>query len=158
MPQRYEGHFKGHDHTDLFFQTWTPERVRGICLITHGLAEHSECYHALASRLSDDGWLVYAWDMRGHGRSEGKRGYVRHVSAFVDDLECFYHLARKRHPGVAPVLLGHSLGGLVTIRYLQAGASNTRRWCSVRPRWGSRLKSPSSRKRSPTWPCAFCPR
>ena len=78
MPvQRFEGHFKGSESNELFYQTWTPEKVRGLFVITHGLAEHSECYHPLAKMLSDDGWLVYAWDLRGHGRSEGKRGYIK---------------------------------------------------------------------------------
>lgn len=120
MAQRYEGVFDGHDETELFFQTWTPEAERGVLIITHGLAEHSECYHTLARTLSDDGWSVYAWDMRGHGRSEGKRGYARDVRDFVDDLDRFHGLVRSRHPDREPVLLGHSLGGLVTLRFFQA--------------------------------------
>lgn len=124
MPQRFEGQFDGHDQTELFFQTWTPDNVRGVMILTHGLAEHSECYHPLAKALCDDGWLVYAWDLRGHGRSEGKRGFVRHLSYYVDDLECFYQLIRKKHPDVNLAFFGHSMGGLVTLRYLQSKKPN----------------------------------
>ncbi len=119
MPKRYEGHFKGHDQTELFYQTWTPEKVRGLILITHGLAEHSECYNSLAQSLADDGWKVFAWDMRGHGRSEGKRGYMRHISDSINDLGCFYDLVNRERDGKKLVLIGHSLGGLITLRYLQ---------------------------------------
>lgn len=119
MPQRFEGHFEGHDQTELFFQTWVPENIRGVLIITHGLAEHSECYHPLAKALCDDGWLVYAWDMRGHGRSEGKRGYAPHISSFVADLEIFAQFVKQKHGDVNLVFFGHSLGGLVTLRYLE---------------------------------------
>lgn len=119
MSQRFEGSLNGFDQTELFFQTWTPETTRGVFLITHGLAEHSECYHALAKVLVDDGWLVYAWDMRGHGRSEGKRGYVRHIDDFVSDLGSVHAMVRAKHPEHHLVLFGHSLGGLVTLRHLQ---------------------------------------
>jgi len=122
MPQRFEGHFKGLDQNELFFQTWNPDKMpaRGVFIITHGLAEHSECYAPLAKILAEDGWQVYAWDMRGHGRSEGKRGYVKNLSYYVDDLEIFYNLVAKEAAGKNIVMFGHSMGGLVTLRYLQS--------------------------------------
>lgn len=120
MHQRFEGQFKGTDQTELFFQTWTPDKVRGVFVITHGLAEHSECYHPLAKILAEDGWQVFAWDMRGHGRSEGKRGFARSISYFIDDLEIFSKLVRKQAKDQNIVFFGHSLGGLVTLRYLQS--------------------------------------
>lgn len=120
MP-RFEGHFRGFDGADLFFQTWKPEKVRGVFIITHGLAEHSECYHSLSKTLMEDGWWVFAWDLRGHGRSEGKRGYALNISNFIDDLGCLVREVR-RQTSVSPenlVMFGHSMGGMVTIRYLQ---------------------------------------
>lgn len=120
MPKRYEGHFKGHDQIELFYQTWTPDHVRGLVLMTHGLAEHSECYHPLAQKLMEDGWQVFGWDLRGHGRSEGKRGYVRSIAEYIDDLDCFFKLVSGQRNGKNLVLLGHSMGGLVSLRYLQS--------------------------------------
>lgn len=119
MIQRFEGQFNGPDHTELFFQTWTPDKIRGTIILTHGLAEHSESYHHLARILAEDGWEVFGWDMRGHGRSEGKRGFVRHIAYFVDDLEAFHKVVRGRAKSKDIVFFGHSLGGLVTLRYLQ---------------------------------------
>jgi alpha-beta hydrolase superfamily lysophospholipase len=121
MPQRFEGQFKGSDQTELFFQTWNPDKApaRGIFVITHGFAEHSECYAPLAKILAEDGWLVYAWDMRGHGRSEGKRGYAKNLSFYIDDLEVFYNLVAKEAGDKNIVLFGHSTGGLILLRYLE---------------------------------------
>ena len=120
--KRYEGHLSGFDQTELFFQTWTPDVVRGVFLITHGLGEHSESYHPLAEALAERGWQVYAWDLRGHGKSDGKRGYVRHVDDFVSDLSLVHRLARERHASHQLVLFGHSLGGLITLRYAETKA------------------------------------
>jgi alpha-beta hydrolase superfamily lysophospholipase len=121
MAQRFEGHFQGYDECELFFQTWTPDSVRGTLVLTHGMAEHSECYHPVAKVLVEDGWQVYAWDLRGHGRSEGKRGYVADFSEYVKDFDRFLQMINQQaKPKTAPVLLAHSMGALVTLRYLQS--------------------------------------
>jgi alpha-beta hydrolase superfamily lysophospholipase len=134
MLQRFEGHFAGFDETELFFQTWSNSGAsalvgansqseesgpRGTFIITHGLGEHSECYHPLAKVLAENGWHVMAWDLRGHGRSEGKRGYVNHFSDFRRDLEIFVRLARKQSRGAQTpfILFGHSMGGLITLEH-----------------------------------------
>src|ERR1700712_660798 len=94
--QRFEGHFSGFDDTELFFQTWSKEEpAQGTIIISHGLAEHSECYHPLAKVLAENGWYVIGWDLRGHGRSEGKRGYVKDFGEYQKDLEVFIRLTRK---------------------------------------------------------------
>lgn len=121
MLQRFEGHFSGYRDTDLFFQTWSKdEPAQGTIIITHGLAEHSECYHPLAKVLAENGWYVMAWDLRGHGRSEGKRGYVQDFSYFESDLEAFVRLAQRQNkiPRSPLILFGHSMGGLITLQYL----------------------------------------
>lgn len=121
MSRRFEGHFKGSDQNELFFQTWTPDSVRGVFVITHGLAEHGDCYHPLAKILSDDGWQVFAWDLRGHGRSEGKRGFVVDIAKYIADFGLFLEIV-KRQTKMKPenlVLFGHSMGALVTLRYLE---------------------------------------
>ena len=85
-------------------------------VVTHGLAEHGECYQNLAKSLQADGWETYALDLRGHGRSEGKRGFVRHFQDYVDDLRSFVELVtrQRKNPAAPLVLFGHSMGGLIT--------------------------------------------
>ncbi len=108
----------GHDGVELFFQTWSPDRARGTLVVTHGLGEHSECYKRLAEGLSTTDWEVFAWDLRGHGRSEGKRGTVRKFEDFSKDHRNFIDHVKGLRPKLPMVVLGHSMGGLVTLRTL----------------------------------------
>lgn len=140
MLQRFEGYFRGPDDNELFYQTWTPDKIRGTLLITHGLAEHSECYHHVAKELSEDGWKVLAWDLRGHGRSEGKRGYVADFAKYIEDLNHLINHVVKRDGQL--VMFGHSMGGLVTIRYVQTHEPDVSALCLSSPALGLSAKVP----------------
>lgn len=134
MAERREGHFKGFNsglgETELFFQTWTSPRARGTLVITHGISEHSECYAKTAESLVARGWNICAWDLRGHGRSEGKRGFVENFRYYGLDLGLFLRFLKESGRLSLPfALIGHSMGGLITLRHLldedgktQAGA------------------------------------
>lgn len=118
MYNRLEGFFKGHQDIQLFFQIWSNPQAKGSLIITHGQGEHSECYHRLASFFSEDQWSIYSWDLRGHGRSEGPRGYVAEFSDYCKDYEIF--LEKVMHDPHRPkgpiVLLCHSMGGLIQLK------------------------------------------
>ena len=120
MAKRTEGYFQGHDEKELFYQHWlSPEEAQnpGTLIITHGIAEHSECYQLLAEGLKELGWDIYSWDLRGHGRSYGKRGHVDNFRQYIRDLLSFIRLVREKKRGQGPlVLLGHSMGGLITFQ------------------------------------------
>jgi lysophospholipase len=84
------------------------------------MGEHGGRYDRFARELADAGIATYAPDLRGHGRSGGRRGHVLRFRELVDDLERTRQEALGRlPPGVPTFLLGHSLGGLVALRYLQ---------------------------------------
>jgi alpha-beta hydrolase superfamily lysophospholipase len=120
MTKREEGYFKGHDHIDLYFQSWRYEKSRGTLVVTHGLGEHSECYNPLAEGLLPGDWDIVAWDLRGHGRSEGRRGLVESFEDYCLDLVKFINVLKKEQKlGDRPfVFFGHSMGGLITLRTL----------------------------------------
>lgn len=120
MQQRTEGYFKGHDGIELFYQTWLHENPQGTLVITHGISEHSECYNLLAEGIKDIAWDIYAWDLRGHGRSDGKRGLVNDFRDYCKDLSIFLnYVHQQRKNEKAPLcLLGHSMGGLISCRTL----------------------------------------
>jgi len=115
MGQRYENHYIGEEKVELFYQEWREPPENGIVLITHGLAEHSECYDHVAKGINEMGWSVIGWDMRGHGRSEGKRGYVSDFHHYVEDLKTLVKKIRDDEKDKPLVLFGHSTGGLVTL-------------------------------------------
>jgi lysophospholipase len=77
-------------------------------------------YDLLAEALNDADFSVFGHDHRGHGASEGRRGVVGRFPDLVDDVAHLASLADELAPGPGvPFLVGHSLGGLVSIRYLQ---------------------------------------
>ena len=110
---REEGYFRGFNDFELFYQAWTVESPKAILIITHGLGEHSECYQRLVEGIQELELSVYAWDMRGHGRSEGKRGVCREFFDYCRDLKCFHNFVKKREADHQIFQLGHSMGGLV---------------------------------------------
>lgn len=126
--QRTEGHFLSRQ-TELFYQSWMPTVSRATLVLTHGMGEHSESYVNSADALARLGWTVIAWDLRGHGRSAGKRGHVDHFTDFSSDLsQLLLHLEKNNQLMEPFALVGHSMGGLITLKYLideaNDGASN----------------------------------
>jgi alpha-beta hydrolase superfamily lysophospholipase len=115
MYKRAESFFNGYDGTKLFLQKWTASGAKGTILITHGQAEHSECYNRLVNGLEGEGWSFIGWDMRGHGKSEGLRGYAKDFDEYVLDFKVFVEhcLKMPEVAGKPVVLLAHSMGGLV---------------------------------------------
>jgi lysophospholipase len=109
------------DGLNLAWRGWTPSQPRGVLTIVHGLAEHSGRYQETAEAFCASGWAVYSADLRAHGLSPDlpRAGRV-HVDRFDDyfqDVDAVNRLARTNHPGLPHVLLGHSMGGLISIRY-----------------------------------------
>jgi len=92
--------------------------VRGTILWVHGYAEHSGRYLPIIEYLLERGWHSVAWDLRGHGRSTGRRGYISDIEEYLADLTAVWTHWHKRIPEPV-VLFGHSLGGLIALRYRQ---------------------------------------
>ena len=112
------GYFSGEENRRLFYQSWTIENPRGIFFITHGLSENSERYESLARLMNQNHCNVYAWDLRGHGRSSGFRGYVRDFRLYEKDLVCFLDFILSQEKKIPFILFGHSLGALIISRSL----------------------------------------
>lgn len=102
---------------------WPVRHPVGRVQVVHGLSEHMGRYDLLAEALNDADFSVFGHDHRGHGASEGRRGVVGRFPDLVEDVAHVTTLADELAPGPgAPFLIGHSLGGLVSIRYLQTTA------------------------------------
>lgn len=118
MSKRFESQFSGYQGQEIFFQSWLCDQPKGTVLITHGQAEHSDCYNNLARLLNQERWNVVGWDLPGHGRSEGKRGYIRNFRDYVQNLFAVIQHLRSQKTMSLPdplVLFGHSMGGLITV-------------------------------------------
>ena len=104
----------------LHYRAWTPSAPRGALLVVHGLFEHGGRYRELARVAGEAGIATLALDLRGHGASEGRRGHVRRFEDFLEDVDRFLAVADQALPEAVPrFLLGHSMGGLIAIRYLE---------------------------------------
>jgi len=106
------------DGTELLTRTWEPVGdPRAVILIVHGLGEHSGRYEHVGDHLAEMGFLVKALDLRGFGGSEGPRAYVTGFDSYLDDLDPL--VAEAGRQDVPVIMLGHSMGGLVALRYAQ---------------------------------------
>ena len=103
------------DGQPLRLHDWPLPQARGGVLIVHGLGEHAVRYDRLARWFNTLGYAVRAWDQRGHGQSPGPRGVLNHPDDLLADLSVV-HADYARTLGAAPLLLGHSMGGLVALR------------------------------------------
>jgi alpha-beta hydrolase superfamily lysophospholipase len=113
------GRFPGAGGVQLFYQAWLPPEAshRAVLVNLHGLGDHSGLYPNLASYFPPRRIAVYAYDMRGNGRSPGQRGHVREWGEYRGDLTAFLDQV-KNWEGAKPLfLLGNSLGGLVVLEY-----------------------------------------
>ena len=116
--QTTEQRFRGSEG-EVFYRVWDPGNPRRIVVLVHGYAEHSGRYGHVATALADEGGIVYAEDHLGHGLSEGERALITDFEHVVDDLETLVGLALAEHPGLPVIMLGHSMGGLLSARYAQ---------------------------------------
>ncbi|MBI1967342.1 MAG: lysophospholipase [Gemmatimonadetes bacterium] len=112
------------DGTALVYDAYEPPPAgsRAAVLILHGWSDHAGRYAWLGERLQDAGLAAYALDQRGHGRSGGLRAHLSRFSQLLGDLQAFRREVGKRRD-LPQVLLGHSFGGLVVLRYLETQPS-----------------------------------
>ena len=124
------------DGTSLFLRAAKLEqKAKASVLLTHGMGEHSGRYLHVAEFLASRGYRLCAYDLRGHGRSGGKQGYINHYSELLDDLAMVKeHYTRQGEP---MFLYGHSMGAQIMLNYLLerrpavAGAIATSPWLEL---------------------------
>ena len=111
-------HSTGSFQDGIFYQCWDPKpQLRAVIAIVHGVLEHSGRNANVVNFLVPHGYALWAFDLRGHGRSPGQRGYIQQWSEFRKDLGAFLELIRTRDGDTPVFLLGHSMGGLIALEY-----------------------------------------
>jgi lysophospholipase len=124
--------FSTKDGLKLFAAHHLLSNPRGRVVILHGFAEHLRRYDKLVAELMDAGFACHLFDLRGHGRSEGRRGHVSRFPEYLDDLDFFVRETTQRVSSTsdttdarveqgleAPLfVLAHSLGGLIVLNYV----------------------------------------
>ena len=115
---RSERSFDGVNGVRIVYDVWTPDgEPRGVVVLCHGFGEHARRYDHVAERFGEAGLITYALDLRGHGRSGGKRVYLRNIGEYTTDFRTLVGIATRDHPSLDRVVLGHSMGGGIVFAY-----------------------------------------
>jgi len=104
------------DHR-IHLQSWAPPGdARGVIQMLHGLGEHIGRYERFAHAAVGRGYVVYGHDHRGHGLSEGTRGYFADEDGWhkvVEDVRLVHDHIREIHGTLPVIMLGHSMGSFI---------------------------------------------
>ena len=120
---RKDGKFAGFDGEELYYEYFQAENSRGSVVILHGLSEFTGKYHEFAWYLLNQGYDVFLYDQRCHGRScrlteRQDMIHVGHFSHYRRDLQCFLDQVVRPATDKPLYLYAHSMGGAVAAQYL----------------------------------------
>ena len=115
------GKIQAPDGCSIFWKAWLPDgNPKAVLHVIHGYAEHIDRYTFLVNQLVPAGYAVFGADHRGHGRSDGRRGHVTSFQEFMNDEKQFAEeVIRPRLSGIPYFVLGHSMGSLIAMNYVE---------------------------------------
>lgn len=117
-------YFTADDGEEVVAYRWTGDgEPRAIVQIAHGMGEHAGRYRRLAGALTDSGYVVYAGDHRGHGRTAGALERLGDFGpggwpGLMADIEQLAGVALGEFPGLPLVMIGHSMGSFALQQFL----------------------------------------
>ncbi len=103
-----------HLHVEHYLP-WGETRL--ALVMVHGFSAHCGLYRHVGAAFAAQGIAVTQFDSRGHGRSEGLRGHVDRFDEYIEDLARVVAWARSQSPAKPWALLGHSMGGAVSLAF-----------------------------------------
>ncbi len=112
------GHFKGRELKSLFYQSWLPDsgEIKAYIIAIHGWGTHSDRLKTPAEYLTEKGYAIYAFDLRGHWRNAGDiPGHIDSMDHIQKDTLLFMDFIREIAKNKKIFLMGHSFGGLVSL-------------------------------------------
>lgn len=121
----FETKLDGQDRTAFYVQGWEPDdrKPKALIVLVHGLGDHTGRFARVGKVMTEAGYVLAGFDLRGHGKSGGARGHASSLEAFMQDIRQFVQLMKQRYPDLPQFLYGHSLGGLLSLAYaIQYGA------------------------------------
>lgn len=119
MTRYKQSFFTTSDKKNLFIQEWIPEKnPKSIILYIHGLGEHGGRMDHWAERFVEKQIGFIAYDQRGHGKADGKRGRPTNIKLMIDDVKAVIDMIRNDFPETPVILYGHSMGGAIAINYV----------------------------------------
>jgi alpha-beta hydrolase superfamily lysophospholipase len=112
---------KSFDGKNLHLLQWkhTDEPPKAVLHIVHGMAEYADRYDDFARFMTENGFVVYANDHRGHGftQTDGKLGFFDANDGWtlvVKDIKTISDYIKEQHPDIPYIILGHSMGSFIS--------------------------------------------
>jgi len=107
------------DGMTFFVRGWEPESSpKAVIALVHGHGEHVGRYAHLGKALTESGYALVGYDVRGHGQSTGQRGHTPSYESLLDDIGAFLSMLGQKYPGLPLFLYGHSMGGNQVVNYV----------------------------------------
>lgn len=117
-------YFFGAGGLKLFFRSYKVNAPQAAFIVIHGLGEHSQRYLNFINFFNQKKFNLYLFDLPGHGLSFGRKGHILNFNEYILDVKEFYGLVKNKEETKNIFLLGHSLGGLITLRFAQEFGQN----------------------------------
>lgn len=133
------------DGTRLYYEINHASTPQIDALLIHGFGEHCRRYDHFCEHLNDLGVSVLRFDLRGHGRSEGRRGHILAFSEYLDDVRAALKVFNESFSASRRLLIGHSNGGLIAT-HVAADIEEIQGWDGLilsSPFFGIKVKVPA---------------
>jgi len=126
-----EYHFHSHDGAQLFYRHWPSigqGEVKRAVVLFHRGHEHSGRMHDVVEQLNLPDVELFAWDARGHGLSDGERGYAKDFGVLVKDVDCFIkHISAEYGIAISEIaIIAQSVGAVVAATWVHDYAPKIR--------------------------------
>ncbi len=110
-------YFDGRENRKMFYQYWLPEGdIKAYIIAIHGWGTHSDRMKYPAEYLTEKGYAIYSFDLRGHWRNAGDYpGHIDSMDHIQKDIVLFMDIVRKDAGNKKIFLMGHSFGGLISL-------------------------------------------
>ena len=112
------GYYEGRELKKLFYQCWLPDsgKIKAYIIGIHGWGTHSDRLKNVAENLTENGYAIYAFDLRGHWRNAGDMpGHIDSIDHILKDTLLFMDFIQKIAQDKKIFIMGHSFGGLISL-------------------------------------------
>lgn len=117
----YLKEIKGENQGSLIGYHWAINGAKQVAVIIHGIGEYAGRYDRVAKNFNKKNIAVLSMDLRGHGKSFGKRGHGAPRKEILKDIDDLIIYALDKYPNLPIILYGHSMGGNMVLDYRARG-------------------------------------
>ena len=106
------------DNFSFFVRKWAPASApKGLIVLLHGLSDHGSRFVYVAEKFVSNGYIFIAPDLRGNGKTGGKRGHFDSLVQVMSDISFLLTESRKPHPDLPVIIYSQSMGGNLAINF-----------------------------------------